>query len=335
MARSTRSAILGIPFMLITAATAFGSEDQTIFSAPPPERMTAGRTQATKSVPSLSTGAAPDVTIPLDNTGISDWSYMNPRRPSVIKRGSGIEFHNRTVDRKFEISTSVSLSRADLALLRDPMAGTFPSDAPSLVLEAVRLLNEATNTPGYQGAKTRSLNSPSDVQSLTAAIATAHRQETEARERYERVAVNSASPAAEIVAAEAALRAAIQARAQAEQQLTAEMTVRAAYGDGAAARALLNVNEVEQLIREVTDRRTAETAIRKMYEEVAANAMSQPQDIAVAETALVVATVARKKAERPRRQGGSRPDRPRDSDRGSHGTGNTTPPGRQTAGPEK
>jgi hypothetical protein len=53
------------------------------------------------------------VTVPLDNTGIGDWSFLNPRRPAEIPADAAVEFENQTADRSFEVTTTVVFKAGD------------------------------------------------------------------------------------------------------------------------------------------------------------------------------------------------------------------------------
>jgi hypothetical protein len=71
------------------------------------------------------------VVVPLDDTGVASWRYLNPRNPACINCGpggvplattdapAGVAFHNRTLDRTFAVSLTLpataSISAADEA----------------------------------------------------------------------------------------------------------------------------------------------------------------------------------------------------------------------------
>src|SRR5690349_2465294 len=42
------------------------------------------------------------VSIRLDDTGIQDWRFMNPRKPQSVNANAIIQFENQTADRIFE-----------------------------------------------------------------------------------------------------------------------------------------------------------------------------------------------------------------------------------------
>lgn len=96
------------------------------------------------------TTGAPAVSIQLDNTGITDWRYLNPRKPQIVcerandplcredREGAAesaarstavgerpvIEFVNLTPDRTFEVTTNLALPRT--ALVPDSLPATVP-----------------------------------------------------------------------------------------------------------------------------------------------------------------------------------------------------------------
>jgi hypothetical protein len=84
----------------------------------------ARRTQ--DDVPSREFNGDTGAVVPLDNTGISDWDYLNPRKPPLVirttpTRWTVLGFENRTVDRTFVVAvpvnseTSTRGGRADAA----------------------------------------------------------------------------------------------------------------------------------------------------------------------------------------------------------------------------
>src|SRR5258707_1257664 len=50
------------------------------------------------------------VNVPLNNTGVADSRYLNPRRPLRVNPKDGIEFENRTSDRTFKVTTDIDIS---------------------------------------------------------------------------------------------------------------------------------------------------------------------------------------------------------------------------------
>lgn len=54
--------------------------------------------------------------VPLDNTGIAEWSYLNANYPAVIKQDQSLIFQNTTGDRTFIITIPVSWSTSDYAV---------------------------------------------------------------------------------------------------------------------------------------------------------------------------------------------------------------------------
>lgn len=54
------------------------------------------------------------IIVPLDNTGVVDFRFLNPRRPVFVPPGAGVEFKNDTSDRTFSVSIPVSIKTSDV-----------------------------------------------------------------------------------------------------------------------------------------------------------------------------------------------------------------------------
>jgi hypothetical protein len=82
------------------------------------------------------------VVVPLNNTGIADWSFLNPRRPRGVPDDADIEFDNQTSDRTFKVSTDLSIDTATLLAAALPnvaeTATRFP--IPAFVSSMANLL---------------------------------------------------------------------------------------------------------------------------------------------------------------------------------------------------
>jgi hypothetical protein len=204
----------------ITAPWVAADDDVIIFRAEPPARQTPGRPAETKALPAVADlqqrtlGAGPRavVTISLDNTGISDWSFMNPRRPREIALDTNIEFYNQTADRRFEVSTAVTVTRADLILL-DPTATSFPTSAsatgivrnaidvlrgatqlaPALITENITLQDVASYT-NTTDARAEALKSVAEVDAKIQELAKERAEEAKARKALDEALADSKTP---------------------------------------------------------------------------------------------------------------------------------------------
>jgi hypothetical protein len=105
--------VSGFTAMLLTARIAAGEVE--LFQLPEAERLRDEVTAeiATTSL-SLTSGDAAVVSIRLDDSGVADWRFLNPRKPQSVGPGTLIQFVNETSDRTFEVTTKLSLP-ADLA----------------------------------------------------------------------------------------------------------------------------------------------------------------------------------------------------------------------------
>lgn len=123
-------AILAV--LLLAANSATGQIE--LFSQPAPEdqQSPARMTEAPTTTSRLTGDKA--VSIPLDDTGVGDWRFINPRRPQSVTAGTVIEFENRTADRIFQVTTTLSLRPGEFL-----SAGsvTLPSTVPLLIYDAL------------------------------------------------------------------------------------------------------------------------------------------------------------------------------------------------------
>jgi hypothetical protein len=110
--------------MLLSGGPLLAAEDREIYSAPAPlaQQNTGRPTEDARITSSITTGQAA-VSIPLDETGIADWRFVNPRNPQIVAENAVVEFTNQTTDRTFEITTSLALRPAELV---PEMLATIP-----------------------------------------------------------------------------------------------------------------------------------------------------------------------------------------------------------------
>jgi hypothetical protein len=133
---------------MIYLALAFTSRIATgqieIYSLPAPEN----QQNTVEEIPSpeatsLMTGI-PVVPIPLDDTGVADWRYINPRKPQRVRDRFSIEFVNLTADRTFEVTTNVSLRPAEL------VPQPFPATVPLVIYDALMLESVNQERPPFR-----------------------------------------------------------------------------------------------------------------------------------------------------------------------------------------
>lgn len=96
--------------MLLVAHLAAGQVEITESPVPDQEQTQTFDTVEAPESRSRTSGRAA-VSIPLDDTGVGDWRFLNPRQPQSVSQGFVIEFENRT-DRAFEVTVRVVLSLA-------------------------------------------------------------------------------------------------------------------------------------------------------------------------------------------------------------------------------
>jgi hypothetical protein len=122
--------------ILLVVSMASGMSAQMVYSSKPAPitQQGTGETAPARTEPrKVGNTNAPQkvVVVPLNNTGIADWSFLNPRRPRGVPDKTDIEFDNQTSDRTFKVSTDLSI---DVATLRKT------SSIPALITEAAYLL---------------------------------------------------------------------------------------------------------------------------------------------------------------------------------------------------
>jgi hypothetical protein len=83
--------------------------------------------RAVGRLPHLVPSTGTYLVVHLDNTGVTDWRFINPRRAAKLDPGVGLQFRNDTSGRTFVVSTTASLKTAELAvrfpvLTRPPLA---------------------------------------------------------------------------------------------------------------------------------------------------------------------------------------------------------------------
>lgn len=66
------------------------------------------------------------VSIHLNDTGIADWRFANPRKPQKVGENINIEFINDTADRTFEVTVTVAARPSDLISGAKPLPVTVP-----------------------------------------------------------------------------------------------------------------------------------------------------------------------------------------------------------------
>src|SRR5687768_6097741 len=107
------------------------SAQREIYSRPAPASHEKATTSQLATVTTSRSSGRTVVSIPLDNAGIGDWRFSNPRRPARMPSTIEIEFDNQTSDRTFEVTTTVALKAGDLS------PSTLPSTAPLLMYDVL------------------------------------------------------------------------------------------------------------------------------------------------------------------------------------------------------
>jgi len=103
-----KTVLIGVASALL-ATTVFA---ETQVERAKPQNLLDARTS--NAGPATPTPAHPvGVIVNLDNTGVLDWRFLNPRRPMLVQEGSSLQFKNNTVDRTFSISVPIAVKTTE------------------------------------------------------------------------------------------------------------------------------------------------------------------------------------------------------------------------------